>query len=155
MTPLRYYAPDGVMTPRKLLLSATLLSLLLAAALLAACGGGDRPGTARPGQLTDPHSVPTASPWQEPPPVIILEPGAITPLSGVGGPEPQENGEPGGGNGGAVAPEECGKTYKVKAGDVPSSIAEKCGVSLQALLDANPGIEPTNLHIGDELNIPQ
>ena len=137
------------MTPRKPFL-AVVFSLLVALGLLAACGGGGESGPARSGQLTDPHSVPTATPWVKPPDVIILEPGAITPISGGGeaaGETPQPGTEP--------APGQCGKKYTVKGGDSPSLIAEKCGVGLQALLDANPGIEPTNLHIGDVLNIPQ
>jgi|GEM_PF-684844 len=138
------------MTPRSLFPTVA-LSMLLVLGLLAACGGGgDQQGPSR-GHLTDPRSVPTASPWTQPPDVIILEPGAITPLAGTGAP-------PGGGESGpeaSAAPGQCGKTYTVKEGDYPSLIAEKCGVSLQALLNANPGIQPTNLHIGDVLNIPQ
>ena len=139
------------MTPRSLF-PTVVLSLLLALGLLAACGGGAEQQGPRRGQLTDPRSVPTATPWLQPPDVIILEPGAITPLSGGG----QQAGGPSGPEAsGTAAPGQCGKTYTIKEGDYPSSIAEKCGVSLQALLDANPGIEPTNLHIGDVLKIPQ
>ena len=139
------------MTPRSLLLGIA-FSLLLLLGLLAACGGGGDQQGPRRGQLTDPRSVPTASQWAQPPEVIILEPGAITPLAGSGTStaggdetEPEATGAPG----------ECGKTYTVKEGDYPGLIADKCGVSLQALLDANPSVEPTNLHIGDVLNIPQ
>ncbi len=134
------------MTPRTLVPVAA-LSLLLVLGVLWGCGGGDQQAPQR-GQLTDPRSVPTASPWAQPPDVIILEPGAITPLAGTA---PQ----PTGGTQATTAPGQCGETYTIVAGDSPSLIAEKCGVGLQALLDANPGIQPTNLHIGDLLNIPQ
>ncbi len=138
------------MTPRKLLPAVALpLALVLSLALAAACGGGSESTTASRGELTDPRSVPTASPWPIPPDVIPIEPGAITPLSG-GGETPPPGEQTGG-----VTPESCGDTYTVKSGDSPSLIAEKCGVSLDQLLAANPGIEPTNLHIGDELTIPR
>jgi len=59
---------------------APLLVVALALLLATACGGGDDGG--RPaGRLTDPRSVPTATPWSEPPEPIILEPGALTPIS--------------------------------------------------------------------------
>ena len=146
ITPLGYHAPDGVMITRTRF-SAIVLSSLLALVLLAACGGDDGTGPNRPGQLTDPRSVPTASPWVQPPEVIILEPGAIKPLGG------QQGGTPGAG-GDQTTPGQCGKTYKVQEGDNPSLIAEKCGVELQALLDANPGLVPTSLQVGQELKLP-
>ncbi len=129
------------MTPRQLFL--ILLPFAVTATLLAACGGG---GSERPagGQLTDPRDVPTATPWPQPPEVAFIEPGMLTPVSGNG----QGEGTP-------TAPVECGDTYTVKSGDVPSTIAEKCGVKVEDLLKANPGIEPTNLHVGDVLKIPR
>ncbi|HXG36441.1 MAG TPA: LysM domain-containing protein, partial [Dehalococcoidia bacterium] len=47
-----------------------------------------------------------------------------------------------------------GRTYKVQGGDNPSTIAQKCGVDLQALLRANANINPNALQVGQELNIP-
>ena len=128
------------------------LALLLGLALLAACGGGDEPETLSPGRLTDPRSVPTATPWQVPPEVIIL-PDALTSLRSGEDDEGEEVG--GGEEDGQVAPGECGATYTVEPLDYPGLIAEKCGVDLQALLDANPGVEPTGLQVGEVLNIPQ
>jgi len=73
---------------------APLLVVALALLLATACGGGD--GGARPaGRLTDPRSVPTATPWGQPPAPIILEPGALTPVSETGTEEPGVNGEVG------------------------------------------------------------
>jgi LysM repeat protein len=46
------------------------------------------------------------------------------------------------------------KTYVVKTGDTPSSIADAQGVSLADLLAANPDIEPRALAPGDKLIIP-
>lgn len=44
--------------------------------------------------------------------------------------------------------------YEVQAGDTMSQIAERFGVSLDALITANPGVSPTSMSIGMELNIP-
>ncbi len=48
----------------------------------------------------------------------------------------------------------CPQRYVVQSGDYPYAIARKCGVSPQAILDANPGINPNNLTPGMTLNIP-
>jgi len=130
------------MTARALPLS--LFALALALAVFAACGGGGD-GERPTGRLTDPRSVATATPWPEPPTPIILEPGALTPISdggddGVGG-TPTASGE-------------CGGTYTVESGDVPFTIAQKCGVNVEDLLKANPEVTPTSLHVGQELKIP-
>jgi hypothetical protein len=71
-----------------------LLALALALVLATACGGGD--GGERPaGRLTDPRSVPTATPWAQAPEPIILEPGALTPISESDTEETGVNGEVG------------------------------------------------------------
>ncbi len=44
--------------------------------------------------------------------------------------------------------------YKVAAGDVPVTIAKKFNITVQALMDANPGLEPTKLKVGQTLHIP-
>ncbi len=45
--------------------------------------------------------------------------------------------------------------YFVKAGDTMAKIAKDHGVSLQALLAANPQIsDPTQIHVGQEINLP-
>ena len=129
--------PTPIWTP--LLLGALLLAV-------AACGGGGDTSNFRSGQVTDPRNVPTATPWQHPPDVVIIDPKAIKPISGGGGtatPTPAP-GEPG----------VCGATYTVAEGDYPDKIAEKCRITRQQLYDANPGLEPTKLHIGDVLIIP-
>lgn len=45
-------------------------------------------------------------------------------------------------------------THSVAAGDTPASIARKYGVKLDALLAANPGLDPKRLKIGQSLTIP-
>ena len=137
------------MTARTILVP--LLALTSGLLLLAACGGGD--GEEQPPvRLTDPRSVPTATPWSQPPEPIILEPGALTPISGGDGEEDGVNGD---GESTPTATEDCGDTYIVEAGDVPFSIAQKCGVDVADLLELNGIDDPTSLFIGQELTIPQ
>ncbi|MFO1475046.1 MAG: LysM peptidoglycan-binding domain-containing protein [Verrucomicrobiota bacterium] len=52
----------------------------------------------------------------------------------------------------AAAP--AGRTYTVKAGDSPIAIARRNGVKLDALLAANPGLDPKRLRVGQTLNLP-
>ena len=46
------------------------------------------------------------------------------------------------------------RRHKVKSGESPSSIAREYSVPLSKFLAANPGLKPTKLRIGQELNIP-
>ena len=46
------------------------------------------------------------------------------------------------------------RTYTVKAGDSPYSIARTHGVKLEALMAANPGLDPRKLRIGQTLRLP-
>jgi tetratricopeptide (TPR) repeat protein len=46
------------------------------------------------------------------------------------------------------------RTHKVQPGDTPSSIARKYNVKLDALLAANPSLNPKRLQVGQLLNIP-
>lgn len=55
----------------------------------------------------------------------------------------------------AQAQSPCGSTYTVRAGDTLTRIAQQCGVSVQALLDANPNIVNRNLiRTGQVIQIP-
>lgn len=47
-----------------------------------------------------------------------------------------------------------GPSYVVAPGDCPVAIAARFGVSLEALLQANPGIDPEHLLVGRVLTIP-
>jgi len=46
------------------------------------------------------------------------------------------------------------RLYRIQSGDTFQAIASKMGVSLQAVLDANPGVDPRRLAIGQEIKIP-
>lgn len=45
--------------------------------------------------------------------------------------------------------------YTIRRGDTPSTVARKLGIDLDSLLQANPGIEPRYLRIGQKLYIPR
>jgi LysM repeat protein len=53
-----------------------------------------------------------------------------------------------------VAPPTAGTEYVVVKGDMLYKIAKAHGVTLKALEDANPGVEPSRLKIGQKLTIP-
>lgn len=123
------------------------LALLAALTLLVGCGNDEaEPATITPsGQLTDPRSVATAAPWEVPPEVTTLGPGATsTPDPGNGS---------NGGNGGGT-PGVCGATYIVEPGDSPSIIAQRCGVDVDELMRINGIDDPTLLQVGQELLLP-
>lgn len=140
------------MPPRKIP-ALIWLTILAALALAVACGGGgdDGNGGGAPGQLSDPQSVPTATIWANPPEVIILDPDNIQPL-------PTDN--PGGGGEATPTPAAgepgvCGDTYTVVAGDTTFGIAEKCGVSPDDIIAANPDIgDGRSLTVGQVLVMP-
>jgi LysM repeat protein len=46
------------------------------------------------------------------------------------------------------------RTHAVAAGETPAAIARKYGVNLNALMAANPGLNPKKLRVGQILNLP-
>lgn len=142
------------MTPR---LVPLFIVALCAAALvaIAACGGDDDDSSNRPGNLTDPADVPTATAWQDPPEVFIIDPDNIIPIGGEATPVPQETeGADDSDDGDTGEPGVCGETYIVEPEDTMFGIADKCGVDVQDLIDANPDADPSALTIGAELVLP-
>ncbi len=135
------------MTPHKLFLALVLSCLVAALALSGACGGGGDKKTFEPGKISDPGSVPTATPWETVPEVLILDPDDIKPLPGGPSPSPGGNGTP--------EPGTCGPEYTVVSGDTLFGIADKCNVDIEDLKAANPNVKPSEMHIGDKINIPQ
>lgn len=47
------------------------------------------------------------------------------------------------------------KSYKVKSGDTFSGIADKQGVEVEALQEANPDVNPSALSPGQKLKLPR
>ena len=46
------------------------------------------------------------------------------------------------------------RSHKVQAGETPSAIAKKYGIKLDALMAANPRLNPNRMQVGQVLNIP-
>ena len=86
-----------------------------------------------------PAASPTAAPATEAP-ATEAPPPTPAPTTNTPGP--------------ASTPSSLGQTYTVQEGDIPETIAAKFGITTEALLAANPGINPTNLQIGQVLIIP-
>src|SRR6185437_9669637 len=53
-----------------------------------------------------------------------------------------------------VAPPAVGEDYTVIKGDTYSRIATKSGTTVHALMEANPGVDPKRLKIGEKLHLP-
>jgi LysM repeat protein len=47
------------------------------------------------------------------------------------------------------------RTYTIRSGDTLSAVADRYAVTLDDLLAANPGIDPTGLVAGDVINLPE
>ncbi|MEN9574759.1 MAG: hypothetical protein RL514_2614 [Verrucomicrobiota bacterium] len=54
----------------------------------------------------------------------------------------------------ATAPTATARTHSVKKGDIPETIAKQYSVKLEALLTANPGLDPKRMKIGQTVTIP-
>lgn len=144
------------MPPRRTAIFVLFLMLPVMLAI-AACGGDDDDDDTgfQPGNLTNPEEAPTASPWDSPPDIVLLDPDNIQPLP------PDTPGGGGNGNGGEVTPTAaagepgtCGESYTVVAGDTVFGIAEKCDVDPDAILELNPDIDPASLSIDQVLTLP-
>lgn len=108
------------------------LAFVLAGALaVAACGGGATP-TPAPSPSATP--VPTDIYAQSPAP---SEAASAEPVASAGPSVPTG-----------------GKTYTVKKDDTMWALSQKFGVTLEALMKANPTVDPTKMRIGSVLIIP-
>jgi LysM repeat protein len=121
---------------------------------------GIDPSTLRVGQTirlpenTDPAATPEPEPTAAPEPTEDVAPATLAPEPTEAPPtEPPAPVE-------TPAPEATptastlGQTYVVQSGDIPVTIAEKFGITVEELLAANPGIDPTGLQVGQVLIIP-
>ena len=53
-----------------------------------------------------------------------------------------------------LPPAASGKTYTVRAGDNPGKIAKANNITVNALMKANPGLNPAKLKVGQPINLP-
>ena len=101
-------------------------SCLAAAVLIAACGGGGSSAN----NPSDVSKIATATlPAKLPDPKIL--------------------------SGGVVQAGSSSGRYTIKSGDTLSAIAASFGLTLDDLLAANPGIDPTALRAGDTIRLPE
>jgi LysM repeat protein len=108
------------------------LAILLATTLMvAACGGGATP-------TPEPSAVLTPAPTD----VFAQSPAP----SAVASPAPEASTAP-------TTPTN-GSTYTVKSGDTMWAISQKLGITLKALKDANPTVNPAKMRIGSVLIVP-
>jgi LysM repeat protein len=115
-----------MMVFKRLFLPALCVAVIV---LALACGEDETGDTDSTQGLTDPRTVATSTPWATPPPVVYVEggPGAVGPGSG---------------------------TYTVQANDTLYDIAQRFGVSVEDLMEANDITDPGSLSIGQKLVIP-
>jgi len=90
--------------------------------------------------------IPQAPPTPQPVTTTTPATGGPAATTTPGAGEPESTPTP------AAADEE--GTYTVQEGDIPVTIAEKFGISVEALLEANDITDPTSLKIGQVLVIP-
>jgi len=111
---------------KRLFLSALCLAAIV---VVLACGEEETGGDGSTQGLTDPSTVATSTPWATPPSVVYVEEGSIP-----------------------IGPES--GTYTVQAGDTPYDIAQRFGVTVDELMEANDISDPTSLSVGQRLVIP-
>jgi LysM repeat protein len=123
--------------------AGTVLGLVLVSLAGGACGGGGEEFSGLGERITDPGSVESSTPIQNP--VVYKYDGDVVTTEGGEGPI----------SGGSTPIAE-DQTYTVKAGDTCSGIATQFGITLDALLRANRQIdaECRTLREGDVLRIP-
>jgi LysM repeat protein len=110
----------------------------LMALLMQGCGQSKEPAT--PTETTSSNPPPAFVEATNPPVTTSTPPVVVT------APAPVETSVPTAGGGVTE--------YAIAKGDSFSTIAKKFHVSVKAITDANPGVEPTKLQIGQKIHIP-
>jgi len=100
---------------------------VLLALVAAACFGGGGGGGS--GDAPDLDKIPTATLPAELPQLRILGESAVS----TGG----------------------RRTYTIRSGDTFSAVADRFGITLEDLIEANPDVDPTGLVEGDVINLPE
>lgn len=105
----------------------------------------------RPAQPLAPTPPRNSNPIQPPQPrtPILPQPTPLTERATAGNSPAKTGKEPA-----PKAETRAARTYTVKSGDKLTTIAKEHGVDLAKLMQANPGVDPTRLKIGQTINIP-
>jgi LysM repeat protein len=82
---------------------------------------------------------------------VAANPAATSPASNASSPSGRQGERA---SAGTAASRPAPRTHKVAAGETAVRIARQYGISLDALLAANPGLEPRRMRVGQILNIP-
>jgi LysM repeat protein len=112
----------------------------LMALLMQGCGQSKEPATTTE---TEPSNAPPAFVEPASPPVTTGTPPVVATAPAVEEPPAPPPTVPAGAT-----------EYTIVKGDYLEKIAKSFHVSVKAIIDANPGIEPTRLKIGQKINIP-
>jgi LysM repeat protein len=104
---------------------------------------------------TDTNSTTSTQVDTNPPPFIVATnpvapPDTNTALAAQPPPIPQTDPT----NAAPVTPLAGGSDYKIAKGDTLAIVAKRSHVSLKAIQEANPGVEPTKLKIGQTIHVP-
>lgn len=89
-----------------------------------------------------PQPAPASPPAADPAPAQARPPAAST----ASGPAPPARRD--------APPAPVMRAHKVRPGETPSSISKRYGVTVNALLAANPGLQPTRMRAGQTINVP-
>ena len=104
---------------------------------IAAAGGGNSP---RPSASDQNPSSRTGTPQAPAPSEAVVSGGSTNRPTTAGAPERPRAAS--------------GKSHSVRSGETPSIIARKYGVTVKALMAANPGVNPNRLKVGTVLKLP-
>jgi LysM repeat protein len=94
--------------------------------------------------------LPEPADGQPPPPPPAEEPTEEPEPEPTEEPEPTSTPEPAPTN----TPSALGQSYVIQSGDIPVDIATRFGITVEALLAANPGMDSGNLQVGQVIIIP-
>lgn len=98
--------------------------------------------TSAPAAIVAAQALPVARPTAAPPAPVRP---AVNPVSLTTSVAPPKTAQP---------PAAAARTHTVKSGDYPGTIAKQYGVKLDALLAANPNLDPKHMKIGQLVTIP-
>lgn len=113
--------------------------------VISAQAGARSAATSAPPVLAATTSAPKVAPVAN---VVEAASKSTVPKSADSFPKPAKPAPP------PAAPAAGSRTHTVKQGDIPATIAKQYGVKLEALIAANPNLDPKRMKIGQTVSIP-